>query len=159
MKNKNTLTAYILIGIGAYFLFRQLKLPIFTDFYSWPTILIIIGLALLVYGFQSKDYNHLFNGTIILGLGLHFHGTRHYSFWIDHWAMYPLIVGIAFLVRYLKTKQGLIPGLILIIFSCVLIFSINMPSWFGWFYDIVHFINLYWPIVLIGLGIFLLKKK
>jgi uncharacterized membrane protein len=159
MKNKNTLTAYLLIGIGLYFLLRQLKLPIFTDFYSWPTILIIIGLALLIYSFQIKDYNQLFSGTLLLGLGIHFHGIRHYSFWIDHWAMYPLIIGIAFLVKYMKTKQGLVPGLVLIIIACIFIFSLNIPSWFSWVNDIVNFINVYWPIVLVAIGIYLLKKK
>jgi uncharacterized membrane protein len=159
MKHKNTLTAYILIGIGLYFLLRQLKLPIFTDFYSWPTILIIIGLALLIYSFQVKDYNSLFSGTLLFGLGIHFHGIRHYSFWIDHWAMYPLIVGIAFLVRYMKTKQGLLPGLILTIISCIFIFSINIPSWFNWIHDVVDLVNVYWPIVLVVIGIYLLKKR
>jgi hypothetical protein len=159
MKNKNTLTAYMLIGIGLYFLLRQLKLPIFTDFYSWPTILIIIGIALLIYSFQAKDYNSLFSGTLLFGLGIHFHGIKHYGFWIDHWAMYPLIVGIAFLVRYVKTKQGLFPGLILIVLSCIFIFSINIPSWFNWIHDIVDFIDVYWPIVLVVIGIYLLKKR
>ncbi|WP_026906350.1 LiaI-LiaF-like domain-containing protein [Paucisalibacillus globulus] len=159
MKNKNTLTAYLLIGIGLYFLLRQLKLPIFTDFYSWPTILIIIGIALLIYSFQAKDYNSLFSGTLLFGLGIHFHGIKHYGFWIDHWAMYPLIVGTAFLVRYVKTKQGLFPGLILIVLSCIFIFSINIPSWFNWIHDVVDFIDVYWPIVLVVIGIYLLKKK
>ncbi|WP_047981686.1 LiaI-LiaF-like domain-containing protein [Ornithinibacillus contaminans] len=159
MKNKNSFTAYLLIGIGLYFLFRQLKLPIFTDFYSWPTLLIIIGLALVIYSFQTKDYQQLFSGTIILGLGIHFHGIQHYVFWIDHWAMYPLIIGIAFLVRYFKTKQGLVPGLILIGLSSILIFSINIPTWFDWIYDIIDFIAIYWPVVLIGIGIYFLKKK
>ncbi|HAM81446.1 LiaI-LiaF-like domain-containing protein [Ornithinibacillus bavariensis] len=159
MKKKNTFTAYVVIGIGLFFLFKQLKLPIFTDFYSWPTLLIIIGIAFLIYSFQVKDFNQLFPGTLILGLGIHFHGMEHYTFWIDHWAMYPLIVGIAFLVRYLKTKEGLIPGLILIILSCVFIFSIRIPHELNWINDVFNFINMYWPLVLIVIGVYLLKKK
>ncbi|MEN2467175.1 DUF5668 domain-containing protein [Ornithinibacillus sp. FSL M8-0202] len=159
MKNKNTLTAYLLIGIGLYFLFRELKLPIFTDFYSWPTILIIIGLAMLIYSFKVKDYNSLFSGTLLLGFGIHFHGIRHYSFWIDHWAMYPLIIGIAFLIRYIKTKKGLLPGLILTLLSGVFIFSVNIPPWFNWIHDVVNFAQVYWPIVLVVIGIYLLMKK
>ncbi|GIO27700.1 LiaI-LiaF-like domain-containing protein [Ornithinibacillus bavariensis] len=159
MKKKNTFTAYVVIGIGLFFLFKQLKLPIFTDFYSWPTLLIIIGIAFLIYSFQVKDFNQLFPGTLILGLGIHFHGMEHYTFWIDHWAMYPLIVGIAFLVRYLKTKEGLIPGLVLIILSCVFIFSIQIPHELNWINDVFNFINMYWPLVLIVIGVYLLKKK
>ncbi|GGA86031.1 hypothetical protein GCM10008025_31240 [Ornithinibacillus halotolerans] len=159
MKNKNKLTAYLLIGIGLYFLLRQLKLPIFTDFYSWPTILIIIGVTLLIYSFKAKEYNHLLGGTILFGIGIHFHGIKYYNFWIDHWAVYPLIVGVGFIVRYIKTKQGLLPGLILVAIACVFIFSINMPEWLNWVYDVFDVIQLYWPILLIIFGIYLLKKK
>ncbi|WP_188453492.1 LiaI-LiaF-like domain-containing protein [Virgibacillus oceani] len=159
MKKQNSFAGYLLIGIGAYFLLRELKLPIITDFYSWPTLLIVIGLALLIHSYSSKDYQNLFSGTIVLGLGIHFHGNEHYSFWIDHWAIYPLIVGIAFIVRYLKTKTGLLAGTILIGVSLLLIFSIRLPAWFDWIYIVINFIESFWPILLIGIGVYLLRKK
>ncbi|NAP01314.1 hypothetical protein FRY77_35830, partial [Halomonas sp. MG34] len=123
MKKQNALPAYILIGIGIFFLLRQLKLPIITDFYSWQTIIIIIGLALLIHSYTSKSYHNLFSGSVLLGIGIHLHGIQHYDFWIDHWAVYPLIIGIAFLVRRTKVKQGLFPGVILTAVSILLIFS------------------------------------
>ncbi|GGB28069.1 hypothetical protein F3157_00860 [Virgibacillus dakarensis] len=159
MKKQNSFAGYLLIGIGGYFLLRELKVPIITDFYSWTTLLIIIGLALLIHSYSSKDYQNLFVGTIILGLGIHFHGMNHYAFWIDHWAVYPLIVGIAFIVRSLKTKKGLLPGVILIGGSLLLIFSIQLPAWFNWIYIIVDYLESYWPIAIIIIGIFLLKRK
>ncbi|WP_088050788.1 LiaI-LiaF-like domain-containing protein [Virgibacillus dakarensis] len=159
MKKQNSFAGYLLIGIGGYFLLRELKVPIITDFYSWTTLLIIIGLALLIHSYSSKDYQNLFVGTIILGLGIHFHGMNHYAFWIDHWAVYPLIVGIAFIVRSLKTKKGLLPGVILIGGSLLLIFSIQLPAWFNWIYIIVDYLERYWPIAIIIIGIFLLKRK
>ncbi|PAV27702.1 hypothetical protein CIL05_20610 [Virgibacillus profundi] len=159
MKKQNALAAYVLIGIGGYFLLRQLKVPIFTDFYSWPTLLIIIGLALLIHSYTAKNYQNLFGGTIILALGIHFHGLEHYSFWIDHWAVYLLIVGIAFIVRFLQTKHGLLPGILLIGISLILIFSLEVPAWFDWIYDVFEFIERFWPIAIIIVGIYLLKKK
>ncbi|WP_099158673.1 LiaI-LiaF-like domain-containing protein [Virgibacillus ndiopensis] len=159
MKKQNSFAGYLLIGIGAYFLLKELKLPIITDFYSWPTLLIVIGLALLIHSYSSKDYQNLFSGTVVLGLGIHFHGVAHYSFWIEHWAVYPLIVGVAFIVRYLKTKAGLLPGVILIGVSLLLIFSIRLPVWFDWIYIVIDYIERFWPILLIGIGIYLLRKK
>ncbi|WP_106497001.1 LiaI-LiaF-like domain-containing protein [Lentibacillus sp. Marseille-P4043] len=159
MKKQNSFAGYLLIGLGAFFLLRELKLPIVTDFYSWTTLLIIIGLALLIHSYSSKDYQNLFTGTIILGLGIHFHGVNHYTFWIDHWAVYPLIVGIAFIVRYLRTKKGLLPGVILVIVSLLLIFSIRLPVWFNWIYTIVDLIERFWPIIIIIIGIYFLKKR
>lgn len=159
MKKKNAFSAYLLIGIGVYFLLRQLKIPILTDFYSWQTLLIIVGLALLIHSYTSKNYQNLFTGTIVLGLGIHFHGVAHYSFWIDHWAVYLLIVGIAFIVRYVHTKSGLFPGVLLIAFAIIMIFSIQLPIWFDWIYIVINFIEKFWPILLIVLGVYLLTKK
>ncbi|MEC5422025.1 DUF5668 domain-containing protein [Virgibacillus sp. C22-A2] len=159
MKKKNALAAYILIGIGVYFLLVQLKIPILTNFYSWQTLLIVIGLALLIHSYTSKNYQNLFSGTIILGLGIHFHGVAHYSFWINHWGMYLLIVGIAFIVRYLQTKMGLFPGILLISIAMIMIFSVNLPIWFDWIYVVIDIIERFWPVALIIIGIYLLKKK
>lgn len=159
MKKQHTFAGFLLIGIGLYFLLRQLELPIITDFYSWPTLLIIIGLAFLIHSYTSKDYQKLFSGTIILGLGIHFHGVNHYAFWIDDWGVYPLIVGIAFIVRFLKTKKGLMPGLVLIGLSLLIIFAINLPPYLNWIYPVLEFLEKFWPIVLIGFGIYFLKRK
>ncbi|WP_164668461.1 LiaI-LiaF-like domain-containing protein [Virgibacillus doumboii] len=159
MKRQNSFAAYILIGIGVYFLLRELKIPIITDFYSWPTLLIIIGLALLIHSYTSKDYQHLFSGTIVLGLGIHFHGLSHYGFWIDHWAVYPMIVGIAFIVRGLRTKKGFLAGVLVTVISILLIFSVRLPATFSWIYDLTALLERFWPLILIGIGIYWLKRK
>lgn len=159
LKKQNTFAAYLLIGFGAYFLLKQLKVPIITDLYSWQTLLIIVGLAILIHSYTAKSYQNLFVGTIVLGLGIHLHGVAHYSFWIDHWAVYPLIIGIAFIVRYLHTKSGLFPGLLLICFAIIMIFSIQLPIWFDWVYVILDYVEMFWPILLIVIGFYLLKRK
>ncbi|WP_342039395.1 LiaI-LiaF-like domain-containing protein [Gracilibacillus kekensis] len=156
---KNGLVAFLLIGIGLFFLLRELRLPILTDFYSWPTLLILIGAAFLIYSFSSKDFKNVFPGVVLLGLGIHFHGLTHYSFWIDHWGMYTFIVAIAFLIRAIKTKKGSIPGIILLIISIFAIFVENQPGWFGWINQIMYWIERFWPVLLIGLGVYLLLKK
>lgn len=159
MKKQHSFIAYLLIGLGIYFLMKQLKVPIFTNFYSWPTLLIIVGAALLLHSRSSKDDQNLFGGTILLGLGIHFHGLAHYSFWVEHWAVYPLIVGIAFFIRYLRTKKGLLNSLLFIGFSLLMIFSIEIPSWLQWIYQLTDLLEMYWPVAIIILGIYLLKKK
>ncbi|WP_077327260.1 LiaI-LiaF-like domain-containing protein [Virgibacillus siamensis] len=159
MKKQNTFAAYILIGVGIYFLLRKLQIPIITDFYSWPTLLIIIGIALLIYSYTARDYQHLFSGTVVLGIGIHFHGLEHYGFWIDHWAVYLLIVGIAFIVRAIRTKKGFMMGLLLIGLAILFIFSFKLPGLFDWVYDATDFFENFWPLLLIVIGIIWLKKK
>ncbi len=159
MKKNNSFAAYLLIGIGIYFLCKQLEIPIFMNFYSWPTLLMITGIAFLLHSYRAKDYQNLFTGILIFGLGIHFHGLENYSFWIDHWAVYPFIVGIAFIFRYLKTKSGLFVGVILTGISSIMLFSITVPRWFNWIYDITSLIENFWAIAIIILGVYLLIRK
>ncbi|WP_101844491.1 LiaI-LiaF-like domain-containing protein [Halobacillus sp. Marseille-P3879] len=159
MKKQNVFAGYLIIGLGIYFLLRQLNIPYFASFYSWPTILIIIGAAFLLHSFTSKDYSNVIPGTIIFGLGVHFHGKDHYPFWIDHWAIYPLIVGLAFLLKYTKTKSGLLPTILLLGLAGFGLFSTSNPGWFSFLYTIINWIEQFWPVVLIVLGIYLFKKR
>lgn len=159
MAKKHSFTGYLLIGIGLFFLLKQLKIPIFTDFYSWPTLLIIIGAIFIIHSYRSKEYDNLFTGTIILGLGIHFHGVNHYNFWIDNWAVYPFIIGVAFLVRAFKTKKGMLIGLLLTFGSIIMISSIQLPTTFNWIYTIRTFLESYWPIILIVTGLYFLFSK
>ncbi|MFD1362905.1 LiaI-LiaF-like domain-containing protein [Lentibacillus salinarum] len=159
LKRQHSFAAYVLIGVGVFFLLREFDIPIITDFYSWPTLLIIIGMALLIHSYTAKDYQHLFSGTIVLGLGIHLHGLSHYPFWIDHWAVYPLLVGIAFIVRSLRTRRGLFVGIVISSLSVFLILSVRLPAAFHWVYDVMAWLDRLWPLILIGIGIFWLKKK
>ncbi|MEI3605848.1 DUF5668 domain-containing protein [Pseudogracilibacillus sp. SE30717A] len=159
MKKQHALSAYILIGIGIYYLIKQLNLSWFENFYSWPTFLIIIGIAFLIHSYSNNEYNNLFIGVLLLGLGIHFHGLENYSFWLDHWSAYALIVGIAFFIKFLKTKTGLIPSVVLIGVSLLMIFSVTLPEWFQWIYGVAEFIETFWPVALIVIGVYLLKFK
>ena len=159
MKKGNTFIAYLLIIIGLFFLLRQLKIPILTNFYTWQTMLIIIGSILLFYSFFKGHGKYLFSGTILLGLGIHFYGIEHYHFWSHHWGMYTLIIGLAFIVRALKTRKGYIIGILLLIFSIAMIFSDTLNSYFYWLHDIVDIIVSYWAILLILFGFYMLRKK
>ncbi len=159
MKNQNAFIAYLLIGVGTYFLIKQLDLSFFNTFYSWPTILIIVGIVFLLHSYSAHEYQNIFTGVLLLGLGIHFHGLENYDFWLDHWSVYALIAGIAFVIRYFQTKKGLVPGLILIVISILLIFSVAFPEQFAWFYSILEFLETFWPIFLIGFGFYLLFRK
>ncbi|MHA6252105.1 LiaI-LiaF-like domain-containing protein [Oceanobacillus sp. CAU 1775] len=159
VNKQNSLIAYILIGVGVFFLLRELKLPIFTNFYSWQTILIVIGIAFLIHSYRGKNYEQIFTGVLLLGIGIHLHGIQNYSFWIDHWGMYLLILGLAFLLRYFKTKNGLLMALLFIGVGALLVFSSQFNTYFYWINDLFRLAEKFWPILIIIFGIILLRKK
>lgn len=154
MNRKNSFIAYTLIGLGFYFLLKQLNIPLFSSFYAWPTIVIIIGVALLLHSYSAREYESLFSGTIILGIGIHFHGLHNYPRWIDHWAVYLLIIGVALLVRSLKTKTHFLSGIICTSISLFLILPVKIPQ-FNW----IHSYDLIWPLIIIFIGFYLLRQK
>src|SRR5690625_6389342 len=79
MKKQNIFIAYILIGFGVYFLIKQLNLTLFENFYSWPSFLIIIGIAFLIHSYSFLEYSNIFTGVFLLGLGIHFLGLENYD--------------------------------------------------------------------------------
>ncbi|MCT2537926.1 DUF5668 domain-containing protein [Aquibacillus koreensis] len=159
MKRQYTFIGFVLIAIGAYFFIQQLRLPIFTNFYSWTTLLIILGLVFLIYSYITKDYKNLFPGAIMIGLGLHFHGLAYYSFWIDHWGMYPLILSFAFFITYHKTKSGLFPAILFLVIGLGVILLPEQLAWFSWMDPFRRIIEQFWPVLLIVIGGFILFKK
>lgn len=159
MKNNKKFVGVLLIGIGLYFILQQYNIPFLSQFGTWPTILIVIGIALLFNGYFNRSNDSLFPGVILLGLGFHFHALHHIDRWIDHWGMYTLIVGLAFLIKAQKGKQGILPGILLILISFVALTSIAMPGWFYWFDYLFSFIERFWPFILIITGSYLMIKK
>jgi|SRR5699024_6346880 len=159
MKKQHAFIAYILIGLGVYFLIQQLDLAFFRSFYSWPTFLMIIGIAFLIHSYSTNEHQHIFTGILLLGLGIHFHGLENYDFWFDHWSAYALIVGLAFFIRFLKTKKGLLPAAILIGLALLMIFSVSLPEWFHWINDVAEFVETFWPVALIVIGVYFLWYK
>jgi hypothetical protein len=157
MKQQRIFLGVLLSGLGAFFLTNQYSLPYQEQVASWPSILLIIGLAFLLQSILGKETSSLFPGLILIGLGIHFHGLSLIPSWPEHWGMYTLIVGISFLLVYVRTKkEGLIPGLLLTILSIVAFLSIDPLEWLQPTHKIV--LDL-WPIVLICIGLFFILKR
>lgn len=159
MRKQHLFTAYLLIGLGIYFLIKQLDFVFFRPFLGWPTVVAIIGIAFLLHSYTTREKQNIFIGIIILGIGVHFHGMQNYSFWYNHWSVYTLIIGIAYLIRFFYTKKGMIPAIVLLSISIIMIFSISLPEWFKGIYSIVDFIETFWPVILIIIGIYFIRKK
>ncbi|MGP4074564.1 LiaI-LiaF-like domain-containing protein [Halobacillus sp. K22] len=158
MTKQNSFIGFLLIGFGLYFLLRQLNIPYLSEFYSWPTLLFIIGAAFLLHSYIAKDHSSLFTGALMLGFGVHFHAIHHLAFWKDDWPFYLLVIGVAFLIRYAGAKKGLIPALLFLGFGFFALFWPVNPEWFQWIQTGFQTIIRYWPLVLIVSGLYLLKK-
>jgi hypothetical protein len=159
MKRHGIFPGIILIGIGFYFLIEKLHLPYLSSFFTWPTLLLIVGIAFLAQSLFSNETSSLFPGVVLVGLGVHFHALKFLSFWPDHWGMYTFIIGIAYLGKYKKTKSGLLPGVLLLVISLLALFYDGVIGWLNWVGQFVGFFEQFWPIALITIGIYLIVFK
>ncbi|MCM3715077.1 DUF5668 domain-containing protein [Alkalihalobacillus oceani] len=157
MKQGRIFPGFLLIGIGCYFLLQQLSFPFAAQLLSWPSILIVIGIAFLAQGYWGRESSMVFPGSLLTGLGVHFHGLQFIASWPDHWGMYPFIISLAFFLSFQKTKRdGLIPAIILLIIAIISFTSLNP---FAWLLHTFAFLGGIWPLILIALGIILLIKR
>ncbi|MBP3949676.1 LiaI-LiaF-like domain-containing protein [Bacillus suaedae] len=141
----------LLLGVGCYYLLQQFSFPMLNRYLTWPTLLLVFGIAFLIQAYRGKEYSFLFPGALLTGLAIHFHSVDQFHWWPSHWGAYCLIIGVSFLLSYLKTKKdGLVPGLIFICLSLVAFLSLQ---------DIFSFASSLWPVILIVIGFYLLVKK
>ncbi|MDF2854760.1 MAG: hypothetical protein K0Q87_611, partial [Neobacillus sp.] len=56
MKNQRIFPGTILIGFGSYLFLQQLGITPFGQFYSWPTLLIILGISFLAQGYLAREH-------------------------------------------------------------------------------------------------------
>ncbi len=147
---------FILIIIGLYFLLQQLNIsiPFAHVLFAWPSILFIIGLVLSFQGFSNKDDNKMFSGMMLLGLGVFFHGVHTFGYWSYYWGYFTLIISVAFFMKYFVGKRdGLAPGIVLMIITLFAFYNHFISTWVKQFFG---GFDVIWPIILIGVGIYLI---
>lgn len=161
MKNQRMIPGVILIGFGVYFYLQQADIALFQEFYTWPTLLTIVGAAFLVQGYSGKDYESILPGVILVGFGVHFHVVNKFELWPDHLGAFILIIALGFLLRYQKTGNGLFHGVLFLILAGVLLFYDRITSALGLFEYGVAQIWKFGPAVLVIIGVYLIffKKK
>jgi hypothetical protein len=159
VKNQRIFPGIILIGFGAYFFLQQTQLNIFKEFYTWPTLLAIVGIAFLGQAYIARDYESILPGTILLGFGIHFHIVHKLAIWPDHIGTFILIIALGFLLRYQKLGNGLFQGLLFLVLAGLLLFYDKIVGWLGLLENGVSLAWKFWPAVLMIIGVYLLFKK
>ncbi|WP_100331753.1 LiaI-LiaF-like domain-containing protein [Bacillus xiapuensis] len=161
MKQQRIFPGVILIGFGLYFFLQQAKFSAFQPFLSWPTLLMVIGLAFLAEAYSGHDAGGILPGVILTGFGIHFHAVHQFGFWSNDTGVFILIIALGFLMQYQKTRKGLFQGLLFLLLAVITLFYDKVVEWLGVLENQAWSLWPFWPIVLIITGGYLLfiKKK
>lgn len=160
-KRSSIIIGTILIFVGVFFLFIQLfpRLAIGLDIsQQWPLIVVAVGGLLLVSALLGTPALAI-PGSIIAGIGgiLYVQNlTNAWASWSYVWALIPGFVGIGLLLAGLlghHRRASWRAGSRLVFISAMLFLI------FGAFFSGLGSIGRYWPVILIGLGLWQLLPR
>jgi hypothetical protein len=157
-RRRSSLTGgLILILLGAWFLAVQL-VPGLQEWFSWPWIIIGIGVLMLIIGLLAGVPDMAVPACIIGGIGglLYWqNATDNWESWAYAWALIPGFVGVGIVLSGLfggRVGKSLREGGNLILISLILFIV------FGAFLGGPNLLGDYWPVLLILLGLWLLVR-
>lgn len=156
-KRTNIAGGVILILVGVLLLAVQL-LPGVVIQFSWPWMVIFVGLFLFAVGALVGEPGMAVPATIVGGIGgilFYQNATGHWESWSFLWSLIPGFVGVGIvLMNLLRGEEdgSLREGGMLILISLTL-FAV-----FGSFFGAIGLVGDYWPLLLILLGILILVR-
>lgn len=156
-KRTSIVGGILLILVGATLLVAQIH-PDFNIQFSWPWIVIFVGLFLFSMGAAIGEPGMVVPACIVGGIGgiLYYQNTTgHWESWSFLWTLIPGFVGVGIVLMNLLRGEGaqaLREGGMLVLISLTL-FAI-----FGSFLGAVGLVGDYWPVLLILLGVLILIR-
>lgn len=141
----------VLIIIGAWLLIVHF-VPGLRGWFSWPTIIIGVGLLLFVLGMFLGEYEMAIPGCIVGGIGgiLSWqNATGNWESWSFMWALIPGFAGLGTLIAgLLGGDRGQVRGGLWTMLISAVLFTI-----FGSLFGAIGVLGRYWPVLLIVLGL------
>lgn len=160
-KHSSVIVGAILIVIGVLFLLAQFfprLIPNFDMSLQWPLIIVAVG-GLLLASALFGTAELAIPGSVIGGIGgiLYVQNlTNNWASWSYVWALIPGFVGIGLLVAgtlgHERRKSWREGGRLLLVSAALFLV-------FGAFFSGLGSIGRYWPVLLIGLGLWQLLPR
>lgn len=146
----------MLVGVGLFLLLKHWHFLTHDKWANWPELVMLFGLFFFIFGWVQRETDLLFPAFLLVGFGAYPLLAKASLIWTQPSIFYPLLMGIGFLIRYYKVKKsGLFMGLLLIVFGLYPFFSKTLDKELHQ----IGSLTQYWPVLLIGLGLFFYFKK
>lgn len=158
---KQMFPGIVLIGFGLYFFLQKFTIPVPAAVFSWPTILLIVGVALLIQAYRGGDFQLIVPGVLLVGLGVHFHLAQQWNIQFDLIGVIILFLALGFFLAAKKTKSSSLYSWIFVGVALIQLFSAKLFSFLQLTPEQIGSFQSLWPIVLIIIGsyLFFFKKK
>lgn len=144
----------VLVLLGLWFLMVQF-VPFLQGWFSWPMIVIGVGLLLGLIGITNGEAGMAVPACIVAGIGgllLYQNRTGNWESWAYVWTLIPGFVGVGTVILGVLVRNGeqVKGGVWLLVISALLYVA------FASFFGALGLLGQYWPVLLIVLGFVLL---
>ncbi len=151
-RTKSMVWGILFILVGVLFLLRNLGVLSFSLANTWPFLLLFPGVVFWLFWFADRThYRLLMPGTILIVYGLYFLLENQWPYRLSGalWPIFILGPGLGFWAMYVlgsREERYLRSGLVLTVISGVF-FALALDNRFVW------------PLLLIGVGVYLIVKE
>lgn len=159
MKKQSVFFGIMLVGLSLFLLVSRFQIPFMLKLHSWPSLLLLVGTAMIVQAYKAHDFQQLLPGMLLLTLGVHFHAVSLFPFWPKHIGMILLMIALSFLLSSRKNNTGLLQGIFLLSLSLLMMFSDQLKLWTALLEQHFNYIWKFWPLLLLIIGLYLLFFK
>jgi len=145
----------LLIVLGILFLVARL-VPAFQLWWSWPMLIMGVGVFLLVLGLATGAPGMAVPACIVGGIGCLLYWQNlsgRWDSWSFDWTLMPGFVGVGLVLAGLLGEK---PGESIRAGGILLVISLAMFLVFGSFLGGPKLLGPYWPVLLVALGVLLL---
>ncbi|SFS99100.1 hypothetical protein [Marininema halotolerans] len=149
-----------IIAAGILLLLRELGWPLAQTVSKWEFLLIVAGLILFIISIQKPPRPRLsILAGILIGLGIHSWGLAQIESWPDHWSIFPLIIGLSYLLIGGLLQKNRSYGMVGSLLCLLGIFAWPGVGDIPGLEKVAQTLNTYWPVLLITLGVLLFIRK
>jgi hypothetical protein len=147
-----------LIFSGVFIFVRQSNLVPLYSLADLSFLFFLCGCTLIAIAFLKTNGSLALAGGMIAAISIYKWGINYIQGWPADFEILVMLIGSAFLVPFAITKQRWTAVIGIVTFCC------GLFAWPGikeipLFEPIASFLNLYWPVLIIGLGLMLFTRR
>lgn len=152
------LIGFILVFFSILLLVIKTNLASIASFISWPFLLFFVSTVLIAVSFTNQNDKLGLIAGIGAAIGLFIWGKQYVTGWSDHWSILLLMIGCGVFLQFFINKQSL---------TAVIALILVLSGIFAWpglndiasLASIAPTLNTYWPLLLLGLGVYFMLRK
>lgn len=159
MTNQKYFVSTTLILLGTYYLLLMFNITSIEALSTWAVAITIFGIAFISQANKGRQGDLYLPGLLLLGMGLYYSFDWLSNFWPSEISAIITGTGVALLFHSFHKKSSYAIGLITTFVGILMTFQEKFLVIESLFDKSVDFLNTFWPLIVIGAGIYILTRK